>query len=145
MLVRRGGPAYLDKLRPVYNSQLQAIKVIGEHKLSNQVFNLIPYLDYTSNQQNVVLGSPWTPSPKFIRKAWPTYAAILELPDSASSLKQYCLNKHNPINYRIAAFLVLRDVDKSTFMSVSQDFDAEVQTSNPSVKDYIKTIENGSA
>ena len=140
-----GGPDYVAKLRPLYKSQLEAIQTIGELKIKNQVINLIPYLDYTSNASYILFGpQSFHATSHLIRKAWPTYSAILDLPDASASLKQYSLDKHNPLNYRLAALLVLRDLDNDTFTTVSHALDSELTDNQASVKLYLKHIEDRS-
>jgi hypothetical protein len=141
-----GLTANQQKLRTVYNNQLSAIAVIGKYKTKKQVINLIPFLDYVSNGAYLAIVSPYGPAPSVstLRDAWPAYAVIVDLPDAATSLKQYCLDKRNPLNSRVAVFLVLRDVDKDSFASVSPVIDTEPANRNPKVKAYVKSIEDGS-
>ena len=133
-------PPEIQKLKLLYDRQLDAIKVIALAKPKRQVSLLIPYLDYMSNYAYDIIG-PGPDSPSAIYQAWPAFDAILNMPDSGLGLQEYCLHAENPINYRIAALLTLRYADKERFQSVARQMEYDLRDSTPFVKYCLKNVQ----
>lgn len=55
------------------------------------------------------------------------------------------MNPRYPVKYRIAAFHVLRYVDKAGFGTVATSFDQEFTKAGPEAQGYLKAIKNGNA
>jgi hypothetical protein len=135
-------------LLKLYDNQLKAVLFIENVNAIQGARVLIPYLNYPVNYAVMIAGpNPMLKSENLAdtKQSWPVFAAILQMQDASTELQKYCLDKKNPLNYRLAAFLVLRYEDERAFHDVEHTFDVEIINSAPSIKKYLKRVENGSA
>jgi len=127
--------------------QMKALDELRGSKNTEVVNILIPYLHYSIDLTPPYMHSSDLKKPKpelaDLIKKWPAFAVILNIPNSAIPLKEYCLNPKNPIDRRLATFLVLRYIDSDKFQSVATILDHEFSNAGPQFKLYLKGIENG--
>lgn len=114
-------------------------KFINNEELANQ---LIAFLHYTTLSK--LMSAPMPNLPRAAcEDAWPAFSIILSIPGSEKALERYCLNNLNPINYRAAAFVVLRYKNQELFQRVATKYKEEFRNADPQIADYIKgVIEN---
>ncbi len=138
-------PARRAKKLALFNNQLLALATLKSSKAAYDPKVVIPYLPYTSDISVYdastalkSLGSKENIAESGI--TWPAFGALLANPKSAPALAAYCINKANPLNLRIASFLVLRYVDRQKFNSVSEIMKREFQNCDPCIQPYLNGI-----
>lgn len=137
-------PAKRKTAEHLYESQMRAIDLLGKARLPGTARYLIPYLDYSTTDYHGDSFNGRLPSPEVIdqtRKYWPTFSALLDLPDSSSVLAQYALNRENPVNFRFSCFCVLRYLDKNQCIVTGNALTKEFGNSK-NVPQYIYGVES---
>ena len=67
------------------------------------------------------------------------------MPGAADELLKYALDVKNPLDYRVAAFHVLRYIDAAKFDIAAKRFDTELASANSDIKLFIKAVEAGTS
>jgi hypothetical protein len=138
-----GSSDEINKKRILYQKQLAAIKAIGESKSSGSAVLLIPYLDYAISWGETGRGQPRKKMDiDRIKKVWPAFASLMEIPDSQKVLLAYIEDPRNPLDDRLTALVALRYKDTTTFKNVSQSLLNEYKTDSE-LSDYLIKIQQG--
>jgi len=129
------------------NKQIAAIHGISQTTKKGDVTLLIPFLDYTTSPGEAIfsIAPTVTEDLQKTKENWPAFNTILKNPHAKDELKAYALDKANPLDNRLASWLVLRYVDKGTFQDVSKSIDAEIRHSKLQIRNYASRIESGHA
>jgi hypothetical protein len=106
-----GTPQFDGKL---FESQLEAIVLLGKVGDSSDVERLIPYLDYPG-EGAYGPGTTARLTLETIENHWPAFAAIAKIPHSAEVLVAYAINDKNDLDYRLTVLLVLQYIAPSAF------------------------------
>jgi hypothetical protein len=126
----------------LYEQQLAAIAVIASNKDIDCTDVLLPYLNYPKNF-GALLSGPMDHYLENAEQMWPAFGAILQRKNAGEKVQKYCLNRTNPLNFRLAALQVLADVDKRRFQNTADKLNAELTNSSPAIRDGLNGIESG--
>ena len=129
----------------VINKQIVAILRIAKSPQKGDVTLLIPFLDYTTSPIDAIfsIAPTLTEDLQKTKENWPAFAAILNNPYAKDELKAYVLDNTHLLDTRLAAWLILRYVDKEAFADIAKSIDSELMHANPQVRNYASGIENG--
>ena len=138
-----GGNKATLPMAELYRRQIDAIDFVKSVKNAQFTAVLIPYLNYSRVSPGMVVGlTMGNVTEKYALDMWPAYAAILQMKDAADELEKYTVNRENPINYRLATFLILKRVNEDRFRMVASLLDVEFK-GQKTVSTYLTYIESG--
>jgi hypothetical protein len=129
----------------IANRQLQAIFALANNHAVGDVTLLIPYLNYPSSPVEAIAVGPPTKTEDVNRtkRIWPTFAAILNNPYAARELTLFALNKTNPLDMRLTAWIVLRYVSIGDFQDFAKNMSNEFATASPKIRNDVALIAKG--
>ena len=132
-------PKTKAEMMKLFKQQLAAIAAIGASHKQINLSVLFPFLDIDTSGNPGVFEYPTTDVNQ-LRSWWPVTAVILDMPGAAESLEKFTLDKKNPVNYRLDAFLMLSYVDKTRIKNVAYNLTKEFQSSSEKSKQTILII-----
>jgi hypothetical protein len=136
LLVTPKTPEGLKKTQDILKHQILAIEYIRDNKIKSAIPNLITYLNYALEPG---AGDPaHGPDLANVKKNYIAFGALVDMPESARLLNEYCLNPKNPLGYRLAALHTLKYIDNNLFEKACIPF--ENDRSNPKIIAYVKYL-----
>jgi hypothetical protein len=132
----------------LYNAQMKALWQIVGTKDTSLIPLLIPYLNYCIPvTSSIPVGSVFTPPQLDLTtlcSRWPVISVIVRMPNSATALIDYALDRKNSINYRLTALEVLWYLDQAKFQTAANSWDQEYSKPGTHKLNGLRAIEDGS-
>lgn len=122
-------PVKRQDAEKLFDAQMNALWQIVGSKDASLIPLLIPYLNYAIPvTSSIQLGSLFTPPPPDLTtlcSRWPVISVFVRMPNSATALKDYVMDRENPIDYRLTALDVLGYLDQAQFQTAAKSWDQE--------------------
>jgi hypothetical protein len=135
-----------DTAMQLWEAQIKAIRELDGTSNPAVIPILIPYLAYPSDlNSNYIVLEDYRKKQDIetLRSKWPVFGIITRIPNAGIALTHYVEDSRNPIDYRGAAFHVLRYVDQDQFEKLSEAFNKVFGQSNTPAAMYLKGVESG--
>ena len=132
-------------------AQLKALSQLKGCKETSAVSLLIPYLNYTTGvlppsrlslHVNPSL-PPTNPTIQQLSENWPAFGIIFNIKGSDKVLVTYIDNRRIPIDYRLAAVVILRYMSEEEFGKCCGILSEEVKNAGPVAQAYLQAARAG--
>jgi hypothetical protein len=125
----------------IYQRQVSSINVLMANTSPDNIKYLIPFLGYYSDPGYYTVAPAHDRDLEETKIEFPVFATMINTPGTAPILATYCLDKTNPDDYRMTAYIALKFVDAQTFNNISNDFARQWDMNNPKMKRFFAIIQ----
>ncbi len=122
--------------RQLIQQQFAAMEYIRANKIVAAIPTLIHYLNYAKSPG--IFDLAHGPDLSNVKANWVAFGALVDMPESSDYLQKYCLDRKNPMEYRLAALHCLKYVDQRAFEACWASL--KTTLSNVKALDYLAYI-----